>query len=175
MTREELENLCSSFNGGKFLLDGGCLQDFKLISEEAILEWYKEKMIYKVKEQNEINGPYDKELSKYFYASINKLTINDLNNINVRIDDFVGVHIENNEIKNITGIVIDFIGTNKYRVECYDFPVTIYTIEHMKQLQEQNSVSTKEPRINKFLNPNINKEIIQKEKVKVRSLVKNKR
>ena len=174
MTRKEVETLISNINGGMFNLEGGYLLDYQLVSEESILEWYKEKLIKRRQGFEKTSGNYDEEVSKYFYQGINKLTINELN-AKISIDDFIGVYIENNEIKSIKGIVITFVGANRYKIEFYDFPITIYTIDHMKQLEQQNSINTKEPRISRFLNSNIDKEVIRKEKEKVRSLVKNKR
>ena len=75
-----------------------------------------------------------------------------------------------NDIDSITGINLKCFGKDIYQLEMYDYPLTKYTKEHIKQLEVTNLAKTKEPKINPKLNPNIDKEEIEKSKKWVKSL-----
>lgn len=181
MTRDEIMELFKTANGGIFTSSGACWQEINIPTEERILEWYKEKMIKQRKIEEEAYKYYcnhtgcdyiNKEVSDFFYKKIAAMTIDDVpRDLNI-FDDAILVTIENNEIKSIKSIVVKFEGKDNYKVEFYDFPITIYSLEHMLKLEQTSYVETKEPKISKRLNKTIPEEEITKAKKLV--LQKNK-
>ncbi len=177
MNREEVEELMNSANGGVYSPDGGFLRDISLPSNEKVLDWYKEQLIKRRKNEQSYyfgNGT-DKYLTEYFYKSVDKVTIDDVPEGITLFDDVILVSVEENEIKSIKAITVKFMGADRYMVEFYDFPITIYSLEHMKQLEQTNSRKTPEPRFPRFLNSKINSEDIKKEKKHVLSLIHSKK
>ena len=47
---------------------------------------------------------------------------------------------------------------------CYNYPITIYSFERMKKLQQTNEIKTSEPKFPKRLNKTINRDEIEKAK-----------
>lgn len=163
LTRSEVIELISKANGRIYSLDGEYYQDYSLITEEDILKWYKEQLIEKRKEEAK-KTKIDDSLTEYFYSSLDKLTIDDIPRGITICKDMLLVSIENNQIKSIKGILIKFISRNRYNVKVYDFPITIYSLEHMKMLEQTNKVKTQTPKFPRNLNKNINREEIKKSK-----------
>lgn len=174
MNREEVEELMNSANGGVYSPDSGVWQDLSLPSNKRVLDWYKEQIIERRKNEQSYYGGNgtDKDLTEYFYKSVDKITIDDVPEGITIFDDAILVSVEENEIKSIKGIIVKFMGADSYMVEFYDFPVTIYSLEHMKQLEQTNSKKTPEPKFPRFLNSKINPENIKKEKKRVLSLIR---
>lgn len=175
--REEVERLINSSNGGIYSQDGGYWQLLSLPSNESILDSYKEHIIKKRK--NELNyydgNGTDKDLTEYFYKSVDKMTIEDVPEGITVVNDAILVSVEKNEIESIKGITVKFYGADSYMVEFYDFPITIYSLNDMKQLEQTNSRKTPEPKFPRFLNPKIDSEYIKKEKKHVLSLIRAKK
>ena len=73
-------------------------------------------------------------------------------------------NVDNGEIKSVKAIVIKFISADRYKIETYDFPITIYSLEHMKKLEQTNSRKTSEPKFPRLLNRTIDKDEIKKAK-----------
>lgn len=177
LNRKQLEDLIKSANDGIFGLDGGIFKasdnkvvNFSLPSDEYILNWYKQKLI-KMKENQMLYGadPYaSEELKNFFYKSIEKLTIEDIPTNIILFEDMIFISVEENneckEIKGIKGINATYNGPDKFLLEIYDFPITIYSLEHLKQLEQTSSIKTVEPRFSRFLNKNINQEEVKKAK-----------
>lgn len=157
MNRDEVLNLLQTANGGMFSLDGGRWVDYKLPTEEEILEWYK-KQIIKKRKQEQNTYCVNKELTEYLYKSLDKLTINDVPSDITIYEDAILVTIEEKEIKSIKSIVVKFMSTNNYIVEIYDFPITIYSLEHMKKLEQTSKRKTSEPKFPRRLNKEIKRE-----------------
>ena len=64
-----------------------------------------------------------------------------------------------------------FIKSDKYIIDIIDLPVNKYNLEQLKNLQPK-IFTAKEPKISLKLNPNINKEDIQKAKQKIKTFGK---
>ena len=166
VTREEMLEVLKTANGGMFSGDGGHWENYSIPTEERILEWYKEQLINKRKnEQQYYNGDgTDDNLTKYFYQTLDKLTIHDVPSDLTVFEDAILINVDNGEIKSVKAIVVKFISADHYKIETYDFPITIYSLEHMKKLEQTNSRKTLEPKFPRLLNKAINKEEIKKAK-----------
>lgn len=171
MNWEEIEELINSENGGVYSTDGGVYNDL-LSSNKLFLDYYKKEIIKRIKAMQRYGNGIDKDLTEYFYKSVDKMTINDIPEGIILINDAILVSVEENGIKSIKGIIVKFMGANSYMVKFYDFPITIYSLEHMKQLEQTNSKNTHEPKFPRFLNSKINSEDIKKEKKQVLSLIR---
>lgn len=163
MNRDEVLNLLETANGGMFNFDGGQWLDYKLPTEEEILKWYKKRITKKRKEEEDTYC-VSKELSEYVYKSFDKLTIDDVPNDITIYEDAILVTNEEKEIKSIKSVIVKFMSTNNYIVEIYDFPITIYSLEHMKKLEQTNNKKTSEPKFPRHLNKEIKREEIKKVK-----------
>lgn len=168
MNRSEVIELLKSGNVGLFSFDGGYYNGgLNLISEESILEWYKQQLIERRKEEENYyddNGT-SKDLSDLFRKSIGNLTINDVPSDIILHDDYIIViSSENNEIKSVKAIQIRFMSTDNYKIISYEFPITIYSLEHITKLEQTNSRKTSEPKFPKGLNKAIDKNDIKQSK-----------
>ena len=166
VSREEMLEILKTANGGMFSSNGGHWENYSIPTEERILEWYKEQLINKRKnEQQYYNGDgTDDNLTKYFYQTLDKLTIHDVPSDLTVFEDVILINVDTGEIKSVKAIVVKFISADRYKIETYDFPITIYSLEHLKKLEQTNSRKTSEPKFPKFLNKTINKEEIKKAK-----------
>lgn len=166
MTRDEVLELLKTANGGMFSADASCWQNYTIPTEERLLEWYKEEIIKRRKNEQGYyqNNNTDKQVSEFFFRSVDKMTIDDVPTDMTIFEDAFLISIENNEIKSVKAIIVKFMGANNYKVESYDFPITIYSLEHMKKLEQTNSRKTSEPKFPRLLNKAINKEEIKKAK-----------
>lgn len=181
MNREEVEELMNSANGGVYSLDGGKWSDISLPSNERILKWYKEQIL-KSRENEEsyyqriygVRNGFNPILKQYFYKYVDKMTIDDVPEKMTIFNDAILVSVEGNEVKSIKAISVKFMGADSFMVEFYDFPITIYSLEHVKQLEQTNSIKTPEPKIPRHLNSKISSEDVKKEKKRVLSLMKSK-
>lgn len=177
MKRSEVIELLKSGNIGLFSFSGGYYSEgLDLISEESILEWYKKQLIEKRKnEENYYNGNgTNKDLNDLFRRSIESLTINDVPSDIALFDDYIIViSSENNELKSVKAIQIKFMSADNYKIESYDFPITIYSLEHMIKLEQTNSRKTSEPKFPTSLNKAINKNDIKQSKQLVLSRRRN--
>lgn len=174
LNRAQFEELFKIANGGIFYLDGrggaNGLTNFSLPSNERILNWYKEQLIEEKKEEQryyEISG--NNELTNYFYRSIEKLTIEDVPSDIIFCEGLILVSVEEGKkIKSIKGINAKYMGPDKFIVEIYDFPITIYNLEHLQHLEQINSRKTLEPKFSRILNKKVNKEEVKKAKKLIR-------
>lgn len=177
MNRSKVIKLLESGNVGLFSFCGGYYNEgLDLISEEIILECYKKQLIERrKKEENYYDGNgTSKDLSDLFRRSIENLTINDVPSDILLHDDYIIViSSENNEIKSVKAIQIKFMSADNYKIESYDFPITIYSLEHMTKLEQTNSKKTSEPKFPKGLNKAIDKNDIKRSKQLVLSRKKN--
>ena len=169
MNRSEVIELLKSGNVGLFTFDGGCYnKGLNLISEESILEWYKQQLIEKrKKEENYYNDNVvsSLDLSYVFLKNIENLTINEVISDILLYDDYIIViSSENNEIKRVKAIQIRFMSTDNYKIISYDFPITVYSLEDMTKLEQTNSRETSEPKFPKGLNKAIDKNDIKQSK-----------
>lgn len=166
MTREEVLELLKTANGGMFSSEAGCWQGYTIPTEERLLEWYKEEIIKRRKSEQEYyqNNNTDKQVSEFFFRSVDKMTIDDVPTDMTIFEDAFLISIENNEIKSVKAIIVKFMGANNYKVESYDFPITIYSLEHMKKLEQTNFRKTSEPKFPRLLNKTIDKDEIKKAK-----------
>ena len=165
MTRDEVLELIKNANGGIFVKDASYYNSYHLPSEERVLEWYKEQMMSRIKSKHHYDErEFEDDLTEYLYKSVDRLTINDVPSDITIMKDLLFVTIDNNEIKSIKEVSVKFMKENNYKVKCYDFPITIYSLGHVKKIEQISSVDAKEPRIPRFLNKMINKEEIKKAK-----------
>lgn len=162
VNRDELVKYLEAAKDFTFDNEGGKC-DLKVLTEERILQWYKER-IAKLRE-NELCATsvgLNNELTEYINKSIEKLTIADVMTDITLLEDIILVNVEASEIKSVKSIKVKFMGPDKYKIESYDYPITIYTLEHMKRLEQTNLVKTREPKFPKRLNKNISSDEIEK-------------
>lgn len=168
MTRDEVSELLKTANGGIFGPDGGISpKPITLSTEASLLEWYKESLIQKRENEQAFfhNNYGDKDVNEFFFRNVNKMTIDDVPaDIPIFANYFFIVSLENNEIKSIKAITIKFMGPNNYKVESYDFPITIYSLENIRNLEQTNSIKTSEPKFPRHLNKTINKSALKRAK-----------
>lgn len=176
MNRSEVIELLKSGNVGLFDFDGGYYNEgLNLISEESILERYKQQLIELRKIEEDYYGSYGtwKNESNLFRINIENLTINDVPSDILLQDYKIVISSENNEIKRVKAIQIWFMSTDNYKIISYDFPITIYSLEYMTKLEQTNSRKTSEPKFPKCLNKAIDKNDIKQSKQLVLSRKKN--
>lgn len=163
INRKEVEELLNSANGGVYSINGGHYFNISLPSDECILDCYKKQII-------EINDNEDNTyLDESFYKIVEKMTIDDVPK-EIIIDSPILFFVKENEIKSIKNIILKFMGPNKYMVEFYDLPITIYNLNYMKQLECTNSIKISEPKFSRFISPKIDFEYVKKEKKRILSL-----
>lgn len=179
LNRQQFEELIKAANGGVFNLDGSVLTDFSIPSNEQILNWYKEWLIKKRNGEQSYNTYSNDELSDYFYRSLDKLKIEDVPSDISLLKGEILVSMQEGEngkeICSIKGINANYIGPDRFLVELYDFPITIYSLDHMKKLEQTNSRNTPEPKFPRFLNSKINTDEVKKGKHHVLSLKQTKK
>ncbi len=164
MNRDEIMELFKSGNVGLFSFDGGYYSHgLELVTEERILEWYKEQLIARRKqEQNYYHGDgTSSEITEFFYKSLNRMTIDDVPSDISLHNDIILISTENGEINSVKAIQVKFMGVDNYKVEIYDFPITVYSLEHMTKLEQTSSRKTSEPKFPKSLNKAIDKQEIK--------------
>ena len=176
-----------------YVLDGSkrvLMPDF--LDEDKTLEEYKDyiRTIRNLEEkvlESRLGGEYEyREYSerfgllrhsssqmKFMRDAINKaidsITLDDIAPINLEKNN-IFITKGKNDIDSITGINVRCFGKDIYQLEMYDYPLTKYTYEHIKQLEATNSIKSKEPKIKTKFNPNIDKEEVEKSKEWVKSL-----
>ena len=179
LNRQQFEELIKAANGGVFNLDGSVLTDFSIPSNEQILNWYKEWLIKKRNGEQSYNTYSNDELSDYLYRSLDKLKIEDVPSDISLLKGEILVSMQEGEngkeICSIKGINANYIGPDRFLVELYDFPITIYSLDHMKKLEQTNSRNTPEPKFPRFLNFKINTDEVKKGKHHVLSLKQTKK
>ena len=179
LNRQQFEELIKAANGGVFRLDGSVFTDFSIPSNEQILNWYKEWLIKKRNGEQSYNTYSNDELSDYLYRSLNKLTIEDVPSDISLLEGEILVSMQEKEngkeICSIKGINANYIGPDRFLVELYDFPITIYSLDHMKKLVQTNSRNTPEPKFPRFLNSKINIDEVKNGKHHVLSLKQTKK
>lgn len=166
MTRDNVLELLKTTNGDILSSNGEYKEEYTIPTDERLLEWYKEEIVKRRKsEQGYYQGNNtDKQVSEFFFRSVNKMTIDDVPSDIIVLNDAFLVSIANNEIESVKAIIVKFISTDNYKVEIYDFPITIYSLEHMKKLEQTNSRKTSEPKFPRLLNRTIDKAEIKKAK-----------
>jgi len=176
VTREELLEILNTSNVEKFGFDGGYYKERGLATEERILEYYKEILIEKRELEANYNGNViSKDLTEYIHHTLDKLTIDDVPSELLLLDDTILVTIKNDDIKSVEAIAVKFMGPNRYKIESYDFPITIYHLEHMKKIEQENSRPIREPKFPRLLNKKLNRDEIRKEQQLVLSRKKQKK
>ncbi len=190
LTLDELRELVYSDDSieKKFSFEGGIYDNTPLVPEEY-------KVINKVRDfffKNYTNINHNQLVSEWGQCSIkgsNRLNDNLRNFLkdNYPLDDILNAYIpiilnnciivykDDNGINNVKAIesAMEDIGT--YQTSIYNFPITHYSLDEAKSiLQTGKNKTTKEPKISRFVNKGIDKEIIKQEKAKVKKLTKNK-
>ena len=166
VNREEMLEYLKTANGGMFTTDGSYRQNYSILTEKELVKWYKEQLINARKRELDYNDStgIEKKLTEYFYESIDKLTIDYVPTNLIIFDDAILINVEKNEIKSVKEIVIKFISADKYEIEIYNYPLTIYNLGHMKKLQLTNEKKSSEPKFPKHLNKTIDRNEIEKGK-----------
>lgn len=184
LTLDELRELVYSDDSieKKFSPRGGIYDGIPLIPEEY-------KVIKKVrdfffKNFTDINYTYLSSGSTSLNDSLcnflkDNYPLEDILNayVPVILNDCIIVYKDDNGINSVKAVESAMEDIGSYRTIIYNFPITHYTLEEAKSiLQANKNRTTKEPRINSFLNKGIDKELIKQEKEQVKELTrKNKR
>ncbi|MBR3898385.1 MAG: hypothetical protein IKJ43_03800 [Bacilli bacterium] len=180
LNRQQFEELIKAANGDVFCLDGSVFTDYSIPSNEYILKWYKEWLIKQRNGERSYNAYSSDELSDYFYRSLDKLTIEDVPSDDISLLEgkiLVLMQEKENgkEICSIKEINANYIGPDRFLVELYDFPITIYSLDYMKKLEQTDSKNTPEPKFPRFLNSKISTDEVKKGKHRVLSLKQTKK
>jgi hypothetical protein len=178
ITRDEFKKtILEKSNGGIYRLDGARVLEFNLKSDDEIVKEFKNDMM-RVSQY-----PYER-LRSYINAEYNGLSLKDCFLRGIEIIDisdipeeyckceYVFVSKTGDEISSIKQIRISFAWKDTLKLEIYDVPITIYSLEHLKQLEQTSSRKTKEPQISSYLNPSIDSNYIKEEKAKVKKLTR---
>ena len=166
VNRKEMLEYLKSTNGGMFTTDGSHRQNYSILTEKELIDWYKELLINARKRELDYNDStgIEKKLTEYFYESIENLTIDYVPTNLIIFDDTILINKEDDEIKSVKQIVIKFLSADKYEIEIYNYPITIYSLEHMKKLEQTSRRKASEPKFPKCLNKTIDKNEIKKAK-----------
>lgn len=166
VNRNEMLEYLRTANGGMFTTEGTYIKEYSIPTEERIVEWYKEQLIKARKRELDYNDStgIEKKLTEYFYESIDNLTIDYVPTDLTIFDDIILITVDENEIKSVKEIAIKFISADKYKIINYNYPITIYSLEHMKKLIQTNEKQSFEPKIPRHLNKNIDRNEIEKAK-----------
>ena len=189
MTREQLEDLFRTKNeNGEmsfvmqydgYLWGEDCFKT--IITEDEIVEWAKEQLTKALNDyknfESEYRGMDSHTYTSYLFASdwLNKnisninIDINSIPKIGLDLGGIVLVKITNGNISVQLINNINFIGPNQYEVIIANLPL-------MEQAPTRESLrmlginDLKEPRISRFLNPNIDHNLVRANKRLVRRL-----
>jgi len=185
LSRNELEKLVRIDPTSVFNLQGQELLFDHILSDEEITDWYRKELIRKRKNElvyGEDNNTY-KELTDYFYKSVNKLTIEDVPSgltytegqiLITTTDDKEATSIKQaKKFQSIKMLHVDFLGPDSFLVQLDNYPITIYNIAHARQLDCTNRKNTPEPKFSRLLNKNIDYEEVNRNKKLILSLKNN--
>lgn len=138
VTQEEIRQIRSLEDKIGIFDKNGAYKLYDFIDEIQILKWYKKKLLNKL----ENSFPFDYELKEYIYNCIEKSTIRDIPR-GLELYDEEDLYISRpnteKETLEILNHNIRFIEPNKYSVETYEYPITYYTLDHMKELEQKTS------------------------------------
>lgn len=163
MNRTQIDELIKTANLGIYNLSGAKIAEYNFISDNELLELYKEQLIAE-KQEYEFYNEGKIPSAEIFNKNIENMTPSDIPIQPVLLNNIIIISSDNNEIKSIKYLVVKFKGPDKYIVDIYDFPITIYNLEHMKYLEQTNFRNTPEPVIKKSLNPKTNMSEVKKSK-----------
>ena len=116
---------------------------------------------------------YDKDAMDNVYdILVNNITLDNINREHhvISKNNMVIVQSDVKDISSIKSLDIYLTGTDKYKVEVYNYPITFFNYDYIKQLEGTNLVKTREPKISKRLNPQISPAIINKGKKMVKRI-----
>ena len=167
MSREKIEELINHAMGVSYSLDGSIAPDFSLSSNEEIVNWYKQLLLNRRKWESS-NTYTDREIDNYLYNSIEKITIADIPQDIIVFKNALFVSINDEEIESIKSLTVKTYEPDNFMIEINDFPITFYSLEQMKQLEQTNSKNTPEPKFPRTLNSNIDFNMIKEEKNQLR-------
>ena len=177
----EVKDLFHKNEGNIFALDGSKRNlNSEIIDEDLILNehknWLKANVMLELnvlENNNPVRYIITDKYGKLYHSDesieimrkicddyLNKLTIDDVDKKYNICSNTIFVNNGNNDIESIKKVNVNFIGHDKYEVITYDYPLTKYTLEHLKQLEVTNLVKTNEPKISIFLNPGVDVEEI---------------
>ena len=181
----EVKDLFHKNEGNIFALDGS-KRNFnrKIIDEDLILNehknWLKANIMLELnvlENNNPVRYIITDKYGKLYHSDesieimrkicddyLNKITIDDVDKKYSICSNTIFVNNGNSDIESIKKINVSFLGHDKYEVEIYNYPLTKYTLDHLKQLEVTNFVKTKEPKISILLNPGVDVEEIVKSK-----------
>ena len=184
-TLSEVEDMFYKNDGNIFNISGSKVNlNNKIIDEDLILNEYKNWIkanialeLHILENVAEVRCILTKEYGKLYHCEesikimekicsdyLNNLTIDDIDEKYSIFSNTVFIKNGKSDIESIKKINVNFLGHDKYEVEIYDYPLTKYTLEHLKQLEATNLVKTNEPKISKSLNPSISREDVEKAK-----------
>ena len=193
VNRKELEKIYTN-EKNKFVLH---LEDEKYIGEKPLIatlnfkSFTDEKEIYNTIKCQVINGAdYIRKHSQNYQSSVVEKKLIEYPQLldymrQMITDDDLTKLIFNVGLKGSRALILNanenniylkyvfarFIKSDKYIIDIIDLPVNKYNLEQLKNLQPK-IFTAKEPKISLKLNPNINKEDIQKAKQKIKTFGK---
>lgn len=174
MSLKEIEELINKTNGNIYALDGSCYDQFKVFNSDDLLKMYKKYILdlrnHEIAYNHNNYGHSLEELTDYINKHIDSITVDDIpSDLYVSKGD-IFVSVENGEIQSVKIYVFKFISDDYYQVESYNLPITIYTYDQAKELEQTSFQKTKETKISRLLNPDIDKNVIKRERKRLLSM-----
>lgn len=177
VTREEIEKYlktgfidntdCTKYQSIYIFSINGLLHDSSLLSEKKIIDQEKQRLMNIV--DDEMSG-YNKETLNEFKNAINLL--NSIEPCYLVNDGRLMIKFKSNNEMKLEYFVIKYIKPNVYKLIVSDIPVTIQSLQDViSKINIDKIKYLREPRISLFSNPNISKEMIEQEKLRI--LAKN--
>ena len=157
MTRSELEDLIKSANLGIYCYDGSTYIKYSIASDDELVNCYKKRLIEMRKNEEYFNSSHG-ELTNFIVDNIDNITIDNVPKGVVVIKDSIFVFSDKNEINSIKSVYAEFVSKDNFMVRIFDYPITIYSLEHLRKLEQTNLKATPEPKISTFLNPKLKKD-----------------
>ncbi len=169
MSRDNVNQLILSANGGILGFDAGIYENFSLMSDSNIVDLYRDQLIGEITKNKK--GKVFK--NEHFYKILDSLSIADVPKGLTVLDDAILVVINNNEITSIQSIVVRFASVDQFIVEISSYPLKYYNLEELKELKDICLVKTMKPKFPRILNHNIDRYELKNEKKVLKLLSKN--
>ena len=184
-TKDEVDKMFRKSENSIYGLDGSKVNfDGTVIDENLVLdthkEWIKKNIELELYTLKNFDRPFSyvtnkfgkiehseekiEMLRKFCEKSLDRLTIDDVDEKYNIVTDYIFIYEGMNDIDSIKGVSVIFIGHDRYEVIETNYPLTKYSYAHLKQLETTNSAKYEDPKINRFLNPNIDMEEVEKSK-----------
>ena len=81
---------------------------------------------------------------KIYYVTSNKMKVDLANKVFKDYDvEIIEENIDTPEIQSIKGINVTFVNPDHFLMETYDFPISMYTLQQLQQLEQKNLKTSK--------------------------------